>query len=42
MTCVVGLVYNGEVYMGADSAGADTESDRIDIRRDRKICDVGP
>ena len=40
MTCIVGLVENGKVYMGADSAGVGGYS--LTIRRDPKVFRVGP
>ncbi len=41
MTCVAALVHEGEVWMGADSAGADA-SWSLTIRRDEKIFQNGP
>ena len=35
MTCIVGLVDNGKVYIGADSVGANGNS--ASIRADRKV-----
>ena len=40
MTCIVGLVHQGRVFMGADSAGL--AGLHLTIRRDRKIGMVGP
>lgn len=40
MTCIVGLVDNGEVYMGGDSAGVAGLS--ITIRNDEKVFTNGP
>jgi len=40
MTCIVGLVENGKVYMGADSAGSSGRE--LDIHRDSKLFRVGP
>lgn len=37
MTCIVGLVDNGAVYMGADSAGVDGRRMTMAIRNDRKV-----
>lgn len=40
MTCVVGVVHNGTIFMGADSAAL---SDlRLRVRRDPKVFRVGP
>jgi ATP-dependent protease HslVU (ClpYQ) peptidase subunit len=38
MTCIVGLVENGKVYIGADSAGASGYS--LMVRKDRKVFRV--
>jgi ATP-dependent protease HslVU (ClpYQ) peptidase subunit len=40
MTCIVGLVHDGKVFMGADSAGA-SGWDSV-VRRDSKIFHAGP
>lgn len=40
MTCIVGLVYDGNVYMGADSAGIDDDCN-VMIRLDRKLFRKG-
>ena len=40
MTCIVGLVHDGRVYMGADSAGVAGLD--MTVRKDRKIGMVGP
>lgn len=40
MTCIVGFVDKGKVYMGADSAGVDSAYN-ISIRKDRKIFKNG-
>lgn len=40
MTCIVGLVHNGRVYMGADSAGVSGLD--VIVRSDRKIFRNGP
>jgi len=37
MTCIVGLVENGTIYMGADSAGVEFDSLAIVCRADEKI-----
>lgn len=42
MTCVVGVAQSGVVYMGADSAGAESEGDRIVSRLDPKLFRRGP
>jgi ATP-dependent protease HslVU (ClpYQ) peptidase subunit len=39
MTCIVGLINNGEVMMGGDSAGV-SDND-ITIRKDEKIFKIG-
>lgn len=36
MTCIVGIVESGTVYLGGDSAAIDTNYGRV-IRRDRKV-----
>jgi ATP-dependent protease HslVU (ClpYQ) peptidase subunit len=41
MTCIVGIVANGTIYIGADSAGTD-DSGMQTIRDDRKVFQVGP
>lgn len=40
MTCIVGLVQNGHVYMGGDSAGV--AGYELVLRRDPKVFRVGP
>ena len=40
LTCIVGLVNNGNVYIGGDSAGVDSTS--ICIRKDKKVFVNGP
>ena len=40
MTCIVGLVHNGTVYMGGDSAGVSGWD--MTIRRDPKVFRNGP
>ncbi|MER9768912.1 hypothetical protein NKJ09_22940 [Mesorhizobium sp. M0189] len=40
MTCIVGLVDNGKVYIGADSAA--TTGDSIEVRANRKVFRNGP
>jgi ATP-dependent protease HslVU (ClpYQ) peptidase subunit len=40
MTCIVGLVANGKVHIGADSAGVSGWS--LSIRSDRKVFKNGP
>jgi ATP-dependent protease HslVU (ClpYQ) peptidase subunit len=40
VTCVVGLVDRGKIYMGADSAGS-TAQGRVTIRSDKKVFMVG-
>lgn len=40
MTCIVGLVHNGDVYIGGDSAGVAGLS--ITIRSDEKVFGNGP
>jgi len=37
MTCIVGLVDGGKVYIGGDSLGADTSSFECTIRADEKV-----
>lgn len=37
MTCIVGLVHRGTVWMGADSAGVNTDTLSLSVRQDRKI-----
>lgn len=39
MTCIVGIVDNGKVYMGADSLGVGGLSKRV--RKDPKLFRVG-
>ncbi len=41
MTCIVGLVNQGEVWMGADSAGVDDDG-RMVTRNDAKVFRNGP
>lgn len=41
MTCIVGLVENGKVYLGADSLGSN-ESFFKNIRTDKKVFTNGP
>lgn len=41
MTCIVGLVEDGKVYMGGDSAGTGGGYNQT-IRRDPKVFRVGP
>lgn len=40
MTCIVALVQNGTVYMGADSAGASGYN--LSVRADTKVFENGP
>ncbi|AMX93666.1 MULTISPECIES: hypothetical protein [Mesorhizobium] len=40
MTCIVGLIDNGKVYIGADSAAVSGES--IEVRANRKVFRNGP
>jgi ATP-dependent protease HslVU (ClpYQ) peptidase subunit len=40
MTCIVGLLYKGKVYIGADSAGVDSNYN-ITTRKDPKVFKVG-
>lgn len=40
MTCIAGLVHEGRVYLGADSAGVAGWD--LTIRKDRKVGVVGP
>lgn len=40
MTCIAGLVYNGKVYIGADSAGVSGFD--LAIRADEKAFKIGP
>jgi ATP-dependent protease HslVU (ClpYQ) peptidase subunit len=40
MTCIIGLKYNGTVYLGGDSAGVDVNN--ISIRADEKVFSNGP
>ena len=42
MTCIVGLVHVGRVYVGADSAGVDTSSLMLSQRSDVKVFQRGP
>jgi hypothetical protein len=39
MTCIVGIVENGKVYMGGDAAGVNGYSVRV--RKDPKLFKVG-
>ena len=39
MTCIVGLIHEDKVYIGADSAGA--ANGNITIRKDKKVFKVG-
>lgn len=41
MTCIVGLVSKGAVYLGADSAGVDGGDFSISVRADRKLLRNG-
>lgn len=41
MTCIVGLVHDGAVLIGADSAGVNSDSLRIHARTDRKVFKTG-
>lgn len=41
MTCIVGLVENGTVYIGGDSAGVDGKSLGMSVRSDRKVFRTG-
>lgn len=41
MTCIVGLVEKGIVYMGGDSAGVDGSRMALAIREDRKVFKNG-
>lgn len=40
MTCIVGVVHDGDVYMGGDSAGTDGHS--LFVRSDPKVFRNGP
>jgi ATP-dependent protease HslVU (ClpYQ) peptidase subunit len=40
MTCIAGLVQNGNVYIGGDSAGLDGYD--LTIRADEKVFSIGP
>ncbi len=43
MTCIVGLVDNGIVYLGGDSAGVNVENNvSLTVRADRKVFRNGP
>lgn len=42
MTCVIGLIENGAVYLGGDSAGAETGGWALDVRADEKVFKNGP
>jgi len=42
MTCIVGVVENGTVWLGADSAGASAETGQVEIRSDEKVFVRGP
>ena len=37
MTCVIGIVDNGKVWMGGDSAAIDSEEETITLRKDPKV-----
>ncbi|AVX04326.1 hypothetical protein MXMO3_01801 [Maritalea myrionectae] len=39
MTCIVGLVENGDIYIGGDSAGV--SGSLMTVRKDPKVCRVG-
>lgn len=41
MTCVVGLVHNNKVYLGADGSAVDDKSGYIIARKDPKVFTVG-
>ena len=41
MTCIVGLIDNGKVYLGGDSAASDSKSGLIVQRTDPKVFKVG-
>ena len=42
MTAIVGLVDNGHVYMGGDSAAVNTYSLSLRVRADTKVFHNGP
>lgn len=42
MTCIVGLEYKGEVYIGGDSLGLNTSNFEKTIRKDVKVFHNGP
>jgi ATP-dependent protease HslVU (ClpYQ) peptidase subunit len=42
VTCIVGWVENGIVYLGADSAGMDTNTYAISVQRQPKVFYNGP
>jgi ATP-dependent protease HslVU (ClpYQ) peptidase subunit len=37
MTCIVGLVHEGAIYIGGDSAGVSTGDLSLSVRQDRKV-----
>jgi len=41
MTCIVGLLDSGDVYIGGDSAGVDVGRLKIDGRKDEKVFSNG-
>lgn len=41
MTCIIGLVEKGKVYIGGDSVGANVRTYQTIIRRDRKVFKNG-
>src|SRR5262245_4531749 len=41
MTCVVGLVEGGDVWIGADSAAYDSDSMNLTVRKDPKVFALG-
>jgi len=41
MTCIVGIVKDGNVYIGGDSAGVSSDYDRH-LRKDKKVFRNGP
>lgn len=42
MTCIIGLAHEGRVYVGGDSAAADTDGYHVTMRADRKVFVNGP
>ncbi len=42
MTCIVGLVVGGRVWIGGDSAGVDVADMGLMIRADEKVFTIGP